>query len=52
MMRSARPYSTASSGLMERDRFMSPEEAVEYGLADRIIESHQLPKATLGFREG
>jgi ATP-dependent Clp protease protease subunit len=35
---------------MERDRFMSPEEAVEYGLADRIIESHQLPKAALGFR--
>ena len=36
---------------MERDRFMSPEEAVEYGLADHIIASHQLPKATLGFRE-
>jgi ATP-dependent Clp protease protease subunit len=36
---------------MERDRFMSPEEAVEYGLADRIISSHQLPKAALGFRD-
>jgi ATP-dependent protease ClpP protease subunit len=35
---------------MERDRFMSPEEAVEYGLADRIIESHDLPRAALGFR--
>lgn len=35
---------------MERDRFLSPEEAVEYGLADRIIESHQLPRAALGFR--
>jgi len=35
---------------MERDRFMSPEEAVEYGLCDAIIESHQLPKAALGFR--
>jgi ATP-dependent Clp protease protease subunit len=35
---------------MERDRFMSPDEAVDYGLADRIIESHQLPKAALGFR--
>jgi ATP-dependent Clp protease protease subunit len=35
---------------MERDRFMSPEEAVEYGLADRIIASHDLPRAALGFR--
>ena len=35
---------------MERDRFMSPEEAVDYALADRIIASHQLPKAALGFR--
>ena len=37
---------------MERDRFMSPEEAVAYGLADRIIESHALPRAALGFRGG
>jgi ATP-dependent Clp protease protease subunit len=36
---------------MERDRFMSPEQAVEYGLADRIISSHELPRAALGFRE-
>jgi ATP-dependent Clp protease protease subunit len=36
---------------MERDRFMGPEEAVEYGLADRIIASHDLPRAALGFRE-
>ena len=35
---------------MERDRFMSPEDAVAYGLADRIIESHDLPRAALGFR--
>ncbi|MDX6665121.1 MAG: ATP-dependent Clp protease, protease subunit [Solirubrobacteraceae bacterium] len=35
---------------MDRDRFMSPEDAVEYGLADRIIESHELPRAALGFR--
>ena len=35
---------------MERDRFMSPQEAVDYGLADRIIESHDLPRAALGFR--
>jgi ATP-dependent Clp protease protease subunit len=25
---------------MERDRFFKPEEAVEYGLIDRVIESH------------
>jgi ATP-dependent Clp protease protease subunit len=36
---------------MERDRFMSPEEAVEYGLCDQIIESHQLPRMAMGFRE-
>ena len=26
---------------MERDKFMTPTEAVEYGLADRIITSRQ-----------
>src|SRR5256885_164833 len=25
---------------MERDRFFKPDEAVEYGLIDRVIESH------------
>jgi ATP-dependent Clp protease, protease subunit len=25
---------------MERDRFFRPEEAVEYGLIDKVIESH------------
>jgi ATP-dependent Clp protease protease subunit len=25
---------------MERDRFFKPEEAVEYGLIDRVIEQH------------
>jgi ATP-dependent Clp protease protease subunit len=25
---------------MERDRFFKPEEAVEYGLIDRVIEHH------------
>ena len=25
---------------MERDRFFRPEQAVEYGLIDRVIESH------------
>jgi ATP-dependent protease ClpP protease subunit len=25
---------------MERDRFFTPEEAREYGLIDRVLESH------------
>jgi ATP-dependent Clp protease protease subunit len=25
---------------MDRDRYMKPDEAVEYGLIDRIIEGH------------
>ena len=25
---------------MERDRFFKPEEAVEYGLIDRVLEAH------------
>jgi ATP-dependent Clp protease protease subunit len=25
---------------MERDRFFNPEQAVEYGLIDRVIEEH------------
>ena len=31
---------------MERDRFFTAEQAVEYGLADRIIETHQLTRKT------
>ena len=34
---------------MERDRFFDPEEAVEYGLIDRVIESHELERAPVGF---
>ena len=26
---------------MERDKFMTPEEAVEYGLADKIVTSRE-----------
>ena len=34
----------------ERDRFFSAEEAVEYGLVDRVIEERLLPRrATAGF---
>jgi ATP-dependent Clp protease protease subunit len=25
---------------MDRDRYMKPQDAVEYGLIDRVIESH------------
>jgi ATP-dependent Clp protease protease subunit len=35
---------------MERDHFFDPEEAVEYGLIDRVIESHELQQKVVGFR--
>jgi ATP-dependent Clp protease protease subunit len=35
---------------MDRDRYFTPEQAVEYGLADRVIESHQLSRSPYGFR--
>ena len=34
---------------MDRDRFMDPEEAVEYGLIDRVIERHELRRTRSGF---
>ena len=34
---------------MERDRFFSAEEAVEYGLVDRLVEAHQLSRRIAGF---
>ncbi len=36
---------------MERDRFFDPDEAVEYGLIDRVIERHELPRRPSGFGE-
>jgi ATP-dependent Clp protease protease subunit len=35
---------------MERDRFFDAEQALEYGLVDRIVESHELARAPYGFR--
>jgi ATP-dependent Clp protease protease subunit len=34
---------------MERDRFFSGEEAVEYGLIDRVVTERQLPRRVAGF---
>jgi ATP-dependent Clp protease protease subunit len=34
---------------MERDRFFSAEDAVEYGLVDRVIAEHELHKVASGF---
>ena len=34
---------------MERDRFFTAEQAVEYGLADRIIETHEVVRMPTGF---
>jgi ATP-dependent Clp protease, protease subunit len=37
---------------MERDRFFTAEQAREYGLVDRVISSHDLPRQLTGFRTG
>jgi ATP-dependent Clp protease protease subunit len=37
---------------MERDRFFSAEDAVEYGLVDRVITEHELQKVASGFARG
>ena len=34
---------------MERDRFFTAEQAVEYGLVDRVIERHTLTRTPWGF---
>ena len=35
---------------MDRDRFFTAEQALEYGLVDRIVESHELARSPYGFR--
>jgi ATP-dependent Clp protease protease subunit len=37
---------------MERDHFFDPAEAVEYGLIDRVNDSHELRRQPVGFRDG
>jgi len=37
---------------MERDRFFTGEEAVAYGLVDRVIERRDLPGRARGFGQG
>jgi len=34
---------------MDRDRFMNPDEAAEYGLVDGVIERHELRRTPSGF---
>jgi ATP-dependent Clp protease, protease subunit len=34
---------------MDRDRFMTAEQAREYGLIDRVIEAHELSRTATGF---
>jgi ATP-dependent Clp protease protease subunit len=36
---------------LERDRFFTSEQAAEYGLIDRVIESHEVSRARMGFGE-
>jgi ATP-dependent Clp protease protease subunit len=37
---------------MERDRFFKPDEAQEYGLIDRVIETSEFGRQTAGFKNG
>ena len=37
---------------MDRDRFFTAEQALEYGLVDRVIASHELSRSVPGFRSG
>jgi len=37
---------------MDRDRFFTAEQAVDYGLIDRIVESRELPSRPAGFGSG
>ena len=34
---------------MDRDRFFTAQQSLEYGLIDRVIERHELSRLTTGF---
>jgi ATP-dependent protease ClpP protease subunit len=34
---------------MERDRYFTAAEAVDYGLADRVVDRHELDRKPTGF---
>lgn len=34
---------------IDRDRFFTPEQALEYGLIDRVIDRHELDRRPTGF---
>jgi ATP-dependent Clp protease, protease subunit len=35
---------------MDRDRYYTAQQALEYGLVDRVISSHELSRSAMGFR--
>ncbi len=37
---------------MERDRYLTAQQAVDYGLADRIVDRHELTRGRYGFGNG
>ncbi len=37
---------------MDRDRYFTGEQALEYGLIDRVITTHELQRVAMGFRAG
>jgi ATP-dependent Clp protease, protease subunit len=37
---------------MDRDRFFTADQALAYGLVDRVISSHELTRTAMGFRPG
>jgi ATP-dependent Clp protease protease subunit len=42
-------YARHTGQTIERDRYFSADEAVEYGLVDRIVEERKLPRRVAGF---
>src|SRR5262249_5845779 len=36
---------------MDRDKFFPSEAAAEYGLIDQVIETHEIQRTTVGFRD-